>query len=83
MSIVKPVTAHVHFSDGKGTDGEGLNLGDGDFPLDRIIPFINKLNVAGVSEDWHGHHDNYKGFKIAWERFYEILRKSNGNGNQI
>lgn len=79
MQIVKPIIAHIHISDGKGVDGEGLQIGEGEMPLKEIVKYISPIQVGVVPEIWQGHKDNYAGFKIAWERIKNI-NGANGNG---
>jgi len=65
---VKPVTAHIHISDGKGTDGEGIQIDEGDMPMAQLIQLIKEWNVGVVPECWWGHKNNYGGFRTAWSR---------------
>ena len=78
MRKVRPIIAHVHISDGKGTDGEGLQIGDGDMPMKEILKFLNPIQVAVIAEIWQGHKDNFAGMKLAWDRMEQILKESGG-----
>ena len=75
---VRPIIAHIHISDGKGADGEGLQIGEGDMSMKEILDFINPIQVGVVPEVWQSHHDNFAGMKLAWERMEKIL--GNGGG---
>jgi N-acetylneuraminate synthase len=70
---VKPIIAHIHISDGKGSDGEGLQIGEGGMPLKEILNFINPIQVAVIPEVWQSHKDDFAGMKLAWERMDKIL----------
>lgn len=70
---VRPIVAHVHISDGKGVDGEGIQIGDGTMPLKDIVEYLNPMQIGIVPEIWLGHRDNYAGFKIAWEKINAMI----------
>lgn len=78
---VKVIIGHIHISDGKGTDGEGLQIGEGDLPLKEILDYINPIQVGVVPEVWQSHHDNFAGMKLAWERMEKILRNGQGENH--
>lgn len=73
--IVRPVLAHIHFSDGKGVNGEGLAFGEGDLPIKDVLRYLHHLPVAWVSERWQGHKDGMKGFKEDWIKMDEFLKE--------
>ena len=55
---------HYHLSDARGVDEEGLQLGEGDLPFDKIIPILNKYNDKSFAiEVWKGHEHGGKGFQ--------------------
>lgn len=66
LDQVLPHTIHMHISDAKGVDGEGVKIGEGDVDfyllkqkihaLDRVFPMIPEI--------WQGHKDAGAGF---WE----------------
>lgn len=67
---VAPHTAHLHVVDAEGTDGEGLQIGDGsiDFAvlagqLDRLCP-----DASFIPEIWQGHKNDGEGFWTALDR---------------
>jgi N-acetylneuraminate synthase len=53
---------HMHLSDAYGTNGEGVDFGQGD--LKNIEEFLN-LDEIKVLEVWQGHLYNFSGFKEA------------------
>lgn len=56
---------HIHLSDAKYPDGEGLQLGDGDVDF-SAIPHIESVPV--LLEIWNGHLNNGAGFAEALRR---------------
>lgn len=73
LQIVRPIIGHIHLSDAKGIDGEGLGIGDGDMPLKDIIQYIAPIQVGVVLEIWNGHKDEYAGFKTGWDKVDGLL----------
>lgn len=73
LQIVKPVMAHVHFSDAKGTDGEGLQIGEGELDLRVPLDVIGQVQVGWIPEIWQGHKDALAGFKTCWERTETLM----------
>jgi sialic acid synthase SpsE/sugar phosphate isomerase/epimerase len=65
---------HIHFADGYGLDGEGIQIGEGDIDFEKIMPLFNDYNRTWVPEVWRGHLDNGKGFFTALQRLqkYEL-----------
>lgn len=59
---------HIHISDGAGTDGEGIQIGEGDVPWDTLMQEILKTNVTMTPEIWMGHRGNGEGFITALNR---------------
>jgi sialic acid synthase SpsE/sugar phosphate isomerase/epimerase len=71
MRDVSPYVAHMHLSDSKGVDGEGLQFGEGD--IDWKGFWINAVslmpkNTTFIPEVWQGHKNQgkamWKGLKI-------------------
>ena len=65
-----PYVRHLHLVDAQGTDGEGIQVGDGeiDWPvlaaqLDRLAP-----GVGFIPEIWQGHKNDGEGFWIGLDR---------------
>lgn len=70
IELVGPHVAHLHVVDAEGTDGEGLQIGEGgiDFPalaeqLDRLCP-----DATFIPEIWQGHQNDGEGFWTALDR---------------
>jgi len=67
---IAPFTAHYHISDGRGVDGEGLQIGEGDINFKELLPIINKYsqNTSFIPEVWQGHTNNGEGFWISLDK---------------
>ena len=65
---VMPHIRHIHFADGYGLDGEGMQIGEGDIDLPRIMPLFANYNGTWVPEVWRGHLEKGQGFITALER---------------
>ncbi len=61
---------HMHISDSKDLNGEGLQIHDGDLDFIAIAKSLENIdkNVGFIPEIWQGHKDNGKGFWIALEK---------------
>jgi len=74
---IKNIVEHIHFSDASKTGEEGLPLGFGDIPLNRILDifyrdesYIKKPSV--IIEIWQGHLNNFSLFReslVVFDRF--------------
>jgi len=65
IKTILPYTRHIHFADGYGLDGEGVQIGEGDIDFEKIMPLFNNYNDTWVPEIWRGHLTNGKGFVKA------------------
>ncbi|MBI4160777.1 MAG: N-acetylneuraminate synthase family protein [Candidatus Yanofskybacteria bacterium] len=63
-----PVTKYIHISDAAKTNGEGLQIGDGNVDFKPILANIEKKNIWILPEIWQGH-------KFGGHRFIEALSK--------
>ncbi len=68
FKTLKPLVKHIHISDGIGTDGEGIQVGDGDVPWKILMPEILRANVTMAPEIWMGHRYQGEGFLTALKR---------------
>lgn len=73
VRTVRPILSHVHVSDGKGTDGEGIQIGDGEMNLEPVLHYLSKTSVGMVPEVWLSHKDDFKEMKVAWQRMEKWL----------
>ena len=70
LAQLGPHTAHLHFGDAKGLDGEGLQIGDGEIDFDEIGAVLRKHapGASFIPEIWQGHKNMGEGFWTAFER---------------
>ena len=71
-----PITAHLHISDGRGSQKEGLQIGNGDVPFHEAFGALASHlpqgeEVSWVPEIWLGHLDNYHEFRRALMKLAE------------
>src|SRR5439155_14041948 len=71
-TAVAPFVRHLHFSDGAGTSGEGLQIGDGAVNFVALLPVLLESQPTVIPEIWMGHHENGLAFRAALERLTEI-----------
>ena len=69
------ITEHLHISDAMGTDGEGLQIGDGDIDFKEFFKLAKNNGASFIPEIWNGHLDNGNGFNIALNKLEEIIKK--------
>lgn len=62
----RSVVRHVHYSDGEGISGEGLEIGKGTLPLAAMLEPLMDLDITAVPEIWFGHEQDGAGFVKAW-----------------
>lgn len=70
--VVSPYVRHLHVSDGAGTSGEGLQVGDGTVNFVALLPVLLERQPTLIPEIWMGHHENGLAFRTALERLTEI-----------
>ena len=70
LAQLGPHTAHLHFGDAKGLDGEGLQIGDGEIDFDEIgaVLLEHAPGASFIPEIWQGHKNMGEGFWTALER---------------
>jgi sialic acid synthase SpsE/sugar phosphate isomerase/epimerase len=70
LAQLGPHTAHLHFGDAKGLDGEGLQIGEGEIDFDEIGAVLRKHapEASFIPEIWQGHKNMGEGFWTALER---------------
>lgn len=70
LAQLGPHTAHLHFGDAKGLDGEGLQIGEGEIDFAEIGQILRKHAPAAsfIPEIWQGHKNMGEGFWTALER---------------
>jgi sialic acid synthase SpsE/sugar phosphate isomerase/epimerase len=70
LAQLGPHTAHLHFGDAKGLDGEGLQVGEGEIDFDEIGAVLRRHapNASFIPEIWQGHKNMGEGFWTALDR---------------
>jgi sialic acid synthase SpsE/sugar phosphate isomerase/epimerase len=56
-----PLANHIHISDAKGIDGEGVPFGEGQ--LGNMLNPVMEHPVVKVIEQWEGHLNDFRGFR--------------------
>lgn len=66
---------YMHISDAEGFDNEGLNIGEGDIDIDKLVFTLNNYykDIPFIPEIWQGHTNFGKGFKLAFGILEEKL----------
>jgi len=72
---VGPYTAHLHIADAKGSDGEGLQIGDGEIDWPAFGRSVKQYapNASFIPEIWQGHKDKGAGFWKAFDLLESYL----------
>jgi N-acetylneuraminate synthase len=68
-----PYTEYLHVADAIGTDGEGIQIGDGDIDWERLVGVFSDFDGPMITEIWRGHEQGGDGFKQAAERLKSTL----------
>lgn len=70
LAQLGPHTAHLHFGDARGLDGEGLQVGEGEIDFDQIGTVLRQHapEASFIPEIWQGHKNMGEGFWTALER---------------
>ena len=73
--ILAPLAAHLHIVDGKGVDGEGVQIDEGDVNWPELAEQLDRLapGVSFIPEIWMGHVNNGEGFWTALDRLEKYL----------
>ncbi|HPN13926.1 MAG TPA: TIM barrel protein, partial [Spirochaetota bacterium] len=65
MKALLPIIKHLHVSDASGIDGEGLQIGLGDVPWERLASFLFSSGLVIMPEIWLGHLHGMSGMNEA------------------
>lgn len=70
-SFVKliPYTDHIHLSDAKDLNGEGVEMGSGDVDF-KFIKKVLPDNMSFIFETWQGHVNRGEGFKREFDHYF-------------
>jgi sialic acid synthase SpsE/sugar phosphate isomerase/epimerase len=66
---VGPYVAHLHMADARGSDGEGLQIGEGEIDFYALIDQLRRVcpDASFMPEIWQGHKNHGEGFWRALE----------------
>lgn len=66
---------HLHIADAKGVDDEGLQIGDGDLPVERVFTLYQAHcpDATWLPEIWQGHKNEGEGFWLAFAKLEGLL----------
>lgn len=67
---VGPITAHLHLADSKGTDGEGLQISEGEIDFAQLSSQLDDYcpHATFIPEIWQGHKNDGESFWVAMSR---------------
>ncbi|MDU0347527.1 N-acetylneuraminate synthase family protein [Actinomyces sp. MRS3W] len=73
--ILAPLATHLHIVDGKGVDGEGVQVEEGDVDWPELAEQLDRLapGVSFIPEIWMGHVNNGEGFWVGLDRLERYL----------
>jgi N-acetylneuraminate synthase len=60
-------TAHLHYGDAKGINGEGLQIGSGEIDFGGLHQLLDSsyADIPFIPEIWQGHKNDGEGFWVA------------------
>ena len=74
---IAPYVAHLHLSDSKGVNGEGLDVGLGEISFSHVVKALglprNSGPICVVPEIWNGHYNNGERFARSLSTLDRIL----------
>jgi sialic acid synthase SpsE/sugar phosphate isomerase/epimerase len=79
VELVGPYVAHLHIADAKGSDGEGLQIGEGELDWVAFGRYLKKYapNASFIPEIWQGHKNTGAGFWQAFDLLESYLCEKN------
>lgn len=80
LEMTAPLAAHYHIADAKGTDGEGLQIGEGSLDFAMVFEVMRRLSpgASWIPEIWQGHKNRGEGFWLALNRLEGFQRVKEG-----
>ena len=74
LECLKPYIKHIHFSDASGTNGEGLQWGEGDLDMKVLSDWIETAgNWSFIPEVWQGHTNGGEGMFYFLDKMQKSL----------
>lgn len=71
--ISSGIVSHVHASDAKDFNQEGLQIGEGDINFTKISPLFYSKSITFIPEVWEGHTKNFSGFVTSMNYLTSIF----------
>lgn len=74
ISEIGPYSAHLHVSDSHGTDGEGVQIGEGEIDFKSLFKCLDKYcsESSFIPEIWQGHKNFGSGFWYALNKLENL-----------
>ena len=71
---IAPFISHMHLSDSKGFDGEGIQIGEGEINWTEILKLLDAISPDSsfIPEVWQSHKNFGQGIWIALNRLNNI-----------
>ncbi|MCB0322611.1 MAG: N-acetylneuraminate synthase family protein [Bdellovibrionales bacterium] len=76
LEKLKPYVEHVHLSDARSSEGEGLQIGQGEIDFLHFFVAYSDFQGTWIPEIWLGHVNHNRGAKEALELLAELQRKA-------
>ena len=78
IAEVGTFVCHLHLSDAKGLDGEGLQVGEGEIDFCKMFGALERFSpkASFIPEVWQGHKNAGEGFWIALSRLEKAFLQS-------
>lgn len=73
---LKPYVKHVHLSDARSCEGEGIQIGQGEIDFEAFFRCYAEYSGTWIPEVWLGHVNGNKGALAAIERLSALFRNS-------
>ena len=70
---LKHLVSHLHISDACGTDGEGLQIGEGEIDFAAVMEVMSPFHGSWIPEIWRGHQHGGAGFRLALTRLSKFF----------
>ena len=77
FSLSGSTIKHLHIADAKGVDDEGLQIGEGELPVQRIFSLYSQYcpDATWLPEIWQGHKNKGEGFWTAFAKLENRLNR--------
>jgi len=74
LERIRPYVRELHVSDAYGTDGEGLQISDGEIDWNKIKEIFENYKYGWIPEIWRGHQQEGRGFFLALEKLAKYFK---------